>query len=141
MATDVEKMMKDYMAAWNSHDVDKILSFFTDDCVYEDVATGVVNHGKKELISWANNLFTNMPDFQIEIKSGFGAGDWGGSEWVMTGTHAHSSNPAIPATGKRFSVRGASITEFQKGKISRNTDYWSLATFLQQVGLMPAPPK
>ncbi len=38
MATDVERMFKDYGLAWSSHDVEKIASFFTDDCVYEDVA-------------------------------------------------------------------------------------------------------
>lgn len=141
MATDAEKMMKDYLKAWNSHDINKILSFFTDDCVYEDAALGAVNHGKKELGAFANSVFTDMPDFKLEIKSAFVAGDWAGSEWVMIGTHAHSSFAKIPATGKHFSVRGASITELRQGKISRNTDYWNMATFMQQVGLMPAQPK
>ena len=49
MATDVERMFEDYLAAWNSHDVEKIASFFTDDCVYEDVAVGAVSRGKEEL--------------------------------------------------------------------------------------------
>jgi len=141
MATDMEKMMKDYIAAWNSHDVNKILSFFTDDCVYEDAALGVVNHGKKELRAFAKFIFTDMPDFKLEIKSAFSAGDWAVDEAVMTGTFAHSSIPGMQATGKRFSVRAASIRELRKGKISRNTDYWDRVTYMQQVGAMPAPPK
>jgi steroid delta-isomerase-like uncharacterized protein len=141
MATDAEKMVKDLFAVWNSHDVGKILSFFTDDCVYEDVAMGVVNHGKKELETFINSLFVDFPDFKLEGKSAFQAGDWVGGEWVMTGTFAHSSNPAMPATGKKFSARGASISELRKGKIIRNSDYWNLASFLQQVGLMPSPSK
>jgi len=141
MATDVEKMMKDYFAAFNSHDVNKFLSFFTDDCVYEDAALGVVWHGKKELNGVINSVFTNVPDLKHEMKSAFGAGDWAGSEWVGTGTHFHSSNSAVPATGKHSSVRGASIIEMRKGKISRNTDYWDRVTFMQQIGLMPAPSK
>lgn len=141
MATDAEKMMKDYLAAWNSHDVNKILSFVTDDCVYEDMALGVVNHGKKELTAYINSMVVDIPDLKLEMKSAFGAGDWIGGEWVMTGTQAHSSHFGLPATGKRFSIRGASITELRYGKISRNTDYWNLASFLQQLGLMPVPPK
>jgi len=59
----------------------------------------------------------------------------------MSGTLAHSSIPGVPATGKKFSVRGAAITEFRGGKISRNTNYWNLASMLQQVGVMPGPPQ
>ena len=141
MVTDVEKMMKDYTAAWNSHDVEKILSFFTDDVVYEDVAIGKVNRGKKELNDFISSTLVDFPDVKFELKSGFNAGDRGASEWVMSGTFAHSSIPEMPATGKSFSLRGASITELHNDKISRNSDYWNLASFLQQVGLMPPPPK
>jgi ketosteroid isomerase-like protein len=34
---------------WSSHDIDHLLSLFTDDCIYEDVTFGVVNRGKAEL--------------------------------------------------------------------------------------------
>jgi steroid delta-isomerase-like uncharacterized protein len=141
MATDAEKVMKNNLAAWNSHDVEKILSFFADDCTYEDVALGVVNHGKKELKTFINSMFVDFPDVKLEGKSAFQSGDWAGGEWVMTGTFAHSSIPGMPATGKKFSIRGVSIQELRKGKISRNSDYWNRASFMQQVGLMPGSPK
>ena len=32
-----------------------------------------------------------------------------------------------------------SMDEYRDGLIHRKADYWSLATYLQQVGLMPAP--
>ena len=141
MATDAEKMMGDYIAAFNAHDVEKILSFVTDDAVYECLGLGRVNHGKKELKDFLSSMFTDLPDFKLEVKSGFMAGDQGASEWVMSGTFAHSSIPGVPATGKSFSVRGTAITEFKNGKISRNTNYWNLVSFLQQVGAMPPPQK
>jgi steroid delta-isomerase-like uncharacterized protein len=141
MASDAEKAMNDYVAAWNSHDAERILSFCTDDVVFEQVAMGKVNKGKQEAKDFISSTFTSFPDFKIELKSGFNAGDWGAAEWVMSGTFAQSSIPGMPATGKKFSVRGASIIEFRQGKISREAMYWNLASFLQQVGLMPAPPK
>jgi steroid delta-isomerase-like uncharacterized protein len=58
-------------------------------------------------------------------------------EWVMSGTH-HGDFPGMPATGKRFSVRGAAIVELQGGKIRRLSDYWDAATVMRQVGLLPA---
>lgn len=141
MATDLEKMMDDYTPAWNSHNVDRILSFFTDDVVYEDLAMGKVCRGKRELKDFISSMFVDIADVKFERKSSFTTGNWSAGEWVMSGTFAHSSIPGMPATGKSFSVRGASIIEFRKGKISRESDYWNMTSFLQQVGLMPAPPK
>ena len=141
MTTDAKKISNDCIGAWNSHDVNKVVSFYTDDCFYEDLAFGIVNHGKKELTAFVNTSFVDMPDLKFEVKSVFGAGAWGVTEWVMSGTFAHSSLPAMPATGKTFSLRGASIVQFRGGKIARETDYYNLTTFLQQVGLMPAQPK
>ncbi len=141
MASDMEKMMIDYLAAMNAHDVEKVLTFFTDDAVYDCMPRGKVSRGKKEIKDFLNSTNANFPDFKLEMKSGFNAGDWGAGEWVMSGTFAHSDIPEMPATGKKFSVRGASIIEFSGGKVSRHTNYWNLASFLQQVGLMPGPPQ
>jgi hypothetical protein len=45
--------------------------------------------------------------------------------------------PRLPATGKGFAVRGCTICERKAGKITRNSDYWDMAAFLRQTGLMP----
>ena len=42
MATDTEKIVKDFIEVFNLGDADKAASFFTDDCVYEDMAVGEV---------------------------------------------------------------------------------------------------
>jgi len=139
MVTDVKRMFEDHNAAWSSYDVEKIASFFTDDCVYEDVAVGVVNRGKQELKAFVTATFTSFPDIKFELKSFFSAGDWAAIEWVMTGTHT-GDLPGMPATGKSFSIRGASVRELRAGKISRNSDYWNLASLLQQIGILPAAP-
>ena len=137
---DIKKILDEYKLAWNSHDANKLLPLFTDDCIYEDVALGVVNHGKKELTAFANSVFADFPDWKFEVKSVFQAGNWVGSEWVMLGTNSHGFM-GMPATGKTYSVRGTSIAQLHNGKISRNSDYWNITTLLQQVGLMPAQPK
>ena len=36
---------------WTKHDMKEVASVFTEDCIYEDVALGVVNRGKDELIA------------------------------------------------------------------------------------------
>jgi steroid delta-isomerase-like uncharacterized protein len=131
--------VKEYAAAWSTQNVEVILSFFTEDCVYEDVALGAVNTGKQELEAFLRATFAAISDLRIEPKTAFFAGGQAANEWVMSGTQT-GPFPGIPATNKRFSVRGASIMEMQQGKIRRNTDYWSLAALLQQVGVLPQTP-
>jgi len=141
MVEDMKKMLDEYMSAWNSHDTNKIVSFFTDDGVIEDLALGLVSNGKKELTDNNKSAFVDVPDMKFEVKSVFVSGDWAGMEWVMSDTHTNSRLSKIPATGKAFSVRGATVYQFHGGKIRRETDYYNLVTILQQVGLMPAQPK
>jgi steroid delta-isomerase-like uncharacterized protein len=112
-----------------------------DDCVHEDLGSGAVSHGKKELTTFLNTIWGDFPDLNFELKSLFGAGDWVGKEYVFTGTHAHTSMHGIPATGKKFSLRGATIYQFRNGKIIHESAYYNMTTFLQQVGLMPGQPK
>src|SRR4051812_25309582 len=71
-----DKALQDWAAHWSSHDMDALLGIFTDDCIYEDVTLGVVNHGKAELTAFARGFFTAFPDFHVELRSRFDAGDW-----------------------------------------------------------------
>ena len=131
-------ILQELATAWSAHDVEKIVSLCTDDCVYEDVTMGAVNRGTSELRRFADAVFGAFPDFRMELTSAFVAGDLAGLEWTMSGTH-RGDLPGLPATGKQFSLRGSSICELRDGKIQRNSDYWDMVTFLKQIGLMPTP--
>jgi steroid delta-isomerase-like uncharacterized protein len=121
MAEKTQKTIHELIAAISSHDVEKMASLFTEDCLYEDVALGSAMHGREALKTGYRNLFSSIPDFKLELESLFIADDWVGSEWVMTGT---------PITGENFSIRGASISQLQGGKIKRNADYYDPASLL-----------
>jgi steroid delta-isomerase-like uncharacterized protein len=86
-------------------------------------------------------MFVDMPDLKVEFRSIFRDGDWMGIEVIMSGTFAHSSTPGMKATGKTFSVRGATVIQLRGGQIIRKSYYMNMAAFLQQVGLMPGKPK
>jgi steroid delta-isomerase-like uncharacterized protein len=133
MVAKMNKMLGDYLTAWNSHDVERLLTFFTNDCLYEDVSLKRIIRGKTELRALLDSVFVDIADLKMDIKSVFSAGNWGASEWEMSGRFVHSSQPALAATGKSFLVRGATIFELSNGKISRNTDYLDVTAFLQQV--------
>lgn len=134
--TRIEKAYREGCEAWNMHDVEKTLSYYTDDVVYEDVVAARVMRGKAELKAFLMGCFSDFPDLKIEPKLVFSSGQWAGSEWSMTGTFK-GELMGIKPTGKSFSIKGGSITEFQGNKVKRNTDYYDGVTFLRQIGVMP----
>jgi steroid delta-isomerase-like uncharacterized protein len=133
---DQERAIVEHWAAWSAHDMDRVLTLFTESSIYEDVTMGVVNRGAAELRTFGEGFFSGFPDVTFEVRSSFANGASGGAEWVMRGTHT-GNLPGMPATGKRVEVRGASVLEFAGDKIQRCSDYWDMATFLKQLGLMP----
>ena len=132
----LEHVLDQWAAAWSSSDVDKVLPLFTDDVAYEDVTFGSVNHGHKELHDFAKGTFEAFTDLKFELKSRVVAADGksGAMEWIWRGRQTQDF-PGLPATNKPFEVRGTTVVEFTDGKISRNSDYWDLATYMKQVGL------
>lgn len=138
MTAKVEKTARDWCEAWNSHEVDRILSYVTDDIVYEGLAGARVMSGIAEMRAYLNETFSAFPDFEIDLKSLFASGRWAGSEWIMSGTFKGELQfLGLKPTGKSFSVRGASITELRGAKVRRNTDYYDGAVFFRQIGITP----
>jgi steroid delta-isomerase-like uncharacterized protein len=130
----LEQVLDQWALAWSSGDVEKLLPLFTDNVVFEDVTFGSVNHGRKELHDFAKGTFEAFADLKFELKSRVVAADGksGAMEWIWRGRQIKDL-PELPATNKPFEVRGASIVEFADGRISRDSDYWDLATYMKQV--------
>jgi steroid delta-isomerase-like uncharacterized protein len=128
-----------YLEAWNSHAVDDLLDFFTDDATYTDVALNESHAGKDAMRGFFESLEREFSsDYRFEPGSALVTDQGYALEWVMRGTHDRSG-PMLPATGKPISVRGISMGELRDGKITRNTDYWNMTEFLMQVGVMQPP--
>jgi steroid delta-isomerase-like uncharacterized protein len=135
----LEHTLEEWAAGWSAPDIERVVSICTEQCVYEDVPLAVVTHGKQELRGFGEQVFDAFPDFKIELSAHFAAGDWAMLEWTMSGTH-RGDLPGMPATGASFSVRGATALQLEDGRISRDSDYWDMATLLKQLGLMASAP-
>ena len=46
---------------------------------------------------------------------------------------------STPATCRPFRIRGAGVGRMRDGRIVELTEYWNLAAFLGQVGVLPPP--
>jgi len=126
-------VIRDYAAAWCSHDVNSLLAVFTNDCIFEDVTLGVTNRGKEELKAFAETFFRFAPDLRLEVAHSAIGREFAACEWVFSGTQ-RMEFMGKPANGKRWSFRGVSFIELADGKIKRLSDYWNLSAFLEQLG-------
>jgi steroid delta-isomerase-like uncharacterized protein len=137
----ITKLSQDYLAAFNSHDLERFLSFYTDDSLVEDIGLGKTYRGLDEIRKSYTDFIKGFPDVRMEFKSDFRVGDWGANEWVMTGTNkgnlpAMGNMPEVPATNKKITLRGATITQTKGDKTMREANYWNMGSFMQQLGLM-----
>ena len=130
MTSNNDNLLKQLIEAENSHDIEKLLTLLTDDIVFEDVT--LVTEGKDAFKQGYTAFITAVPDFKIEPKSWVTSVKSFASEWVLTATQK-GDFPGIPASGKRFSIRGCSFGEFENGKLKRKSDYWDYASLKNQL--------
>ena len=131
-----------YLDAWNAHDPAAVARHMADGAVYEDVALGRVLHGPSEIAKFVEEATRSSSNFRFEVVSLITTGSDYANEWVMLGTNDRAL-PGVPATGRSFRVRGASVGKLDSsGLIVENRDYYNLAELLTQLGIPPtAPPE
>jgi steroid delta-isomerase-like uncharacterized protein len=131
-AADNTAVAQAWIEAWNSHDPDKVVALFTDNAVIEDVTLGAVSQGLGAIRDFAAGVFTTFPDIHFDLVDSTLKGGHGTIEWVFSGT----DTGGFGGTGNRFSVRGVTVMDVRGTKLSRETDYWDLATVLKEIGLL-----
>ena len=87
---DVEDL-KRVLEAFNRHDLDAIMSFFTDDCVFHmprgPAPSGKGAVGKDAVRALLATRFEGLPDVHYGHDRHFVAGDRGVSEWLLIFDH------------------------------------------------------
>ena len=137
MLTATRNFLDRYLDAWNAHDPAAVARHMAASAIYEDVALGRVLHGPTEIAKFVEEATRSSSDFRFEVVSLFTAGSNYANEWVMLGTNDRAL-PGVPATGRSFHVRGASVGKLDSnGLIVENRDYYNLAELLTQLGLPP----
>ena len=104
--------------AFNTHDVDRILSYMTDDCVFEASAgpnaDGEKFTGKEAVKKAFEDVFETYPDAHWGNVRHFISGERAVSEWTFTGTKQD---------GSKVEVMGCDLFTFRDGKIAIKNSY------------------
>lgn len=113
--------LKQILDAFNRHDLDAIMEFFSDDCICDmpkgPDPWGQRFIGKDQVREAFAGRFKGIPDVHYGEDRHWVANDMGVSEWTLTGT---------TTSGVRVNVRGCDHFEFRNGKIIRKDSYWKI---------------
>jgi ketosteroid isomerase-like protein len=84
--------LQKYGDAWNAHDIDTIMSYMTEDCIFEtgggSERWGTRFEGFDTVRERFIDVWTSIPDVRFENSRHFVEGDRGCSEWTIIGTLA-----------------------------------------------------
>lgn len=109
--------------AFNAHDLDRIMSFFAENCVLEmprgSSPWGSRFEGRQSVRAALATRFEGMPDVHYGEDEHFvdEPAETGISKWTLTGTTRE---------GKRNIVRGCDFYTFRAGKVIRKDSYWKI---------------
>lgn len=115
--------LKEILEAFNRHDLNAIMEFFSDDCSVDlprgPEAWGQRFIGKAQVREALAGRFKGIPDVHYGEDSHWvsAAGDKGLSEWTLTGT---------TVSGVPIKVRGCDLWEFREGKVTRKNSFWKI---------------
>ena len=112
------EFLQSFADAFNAHDLNKIMSHMTKDCIFEASAgldiDGEKFTGQAEVRKAFENVFSAYPDAHWGNARHFIAGNRGFSEWVFTGTKTD---------GTKVEVAGCDLFTFRQGKIAIKNSY------------------
>ena len=122
MSDVITKVTTDFLQAfadaWNRHDVDALMTFMTEDCVFEASAgsdvCGTRYVGREAVRAGFAEVWAIFPDAHWGNARHFVCRDRGVSEWMFTGTRAD---------GTRVEVHGCDLFIFRDGKIALKNSY------------------
>jgi ketosteroid isomerase-like protein len=110
------------LGAFNRHDLDAIMSYFADDCVFDSPrgpdVWGRRFVGKEEVARGLAARFEGIPDVHYGDDDHFACGTRGASEWTISGT---------TTAGERVEVRGCDLWRFdEEGKLVYKDSFWKI---------------
>jgi len=110
--------LQEFADAWNRHDVDALMSFMTDDCVFEASAgpeiCGTRFEGRAAVRAAFAEVWATFADAHWGDARHFVCGDRGVSEWIFTRTRGD---------GTCVEVHGCDLFRFRDGRILLKNSY------------------
>jgi steroid delta-isomerase-like uncharacterized protein len=133
-----ERLMTDYLAAWNDRDAEQIASFFADDAVYDDQGAGEVARGREQIRAHVAAIHRAFPDLHFELVRAAHGEDFTAGEWRSRMTHLGEFAGLAP-TGRVVESAGVDVATLDGGgRIARLSSFYDGAAVMRALGLLPS---
>jgi steroid delta-isomerase-like uncharacterized protein len=130
-----------WAAAWNSHDIDRLLELTTEDIVYDDSAWPRTMRGHADAREFLEFVWRATPDLDFEILGGpfLAPGEPKAViHWKATGTFSGPLDPpGFAPTGAHAEFEGFDLHEYRDGRVARLRVVFDMMDISRQIGLMP----
>jgi steroid delta-isomerase-like uncharacterized protein len=129
----VYRLVREYVTAWNSHDVDRLVSLFSEDGSYGEFGLGRIMLGQEEIRRHLIATFAALPDLTIApTGEPLSSGERVFWQWLMSATHQGEFGGVLP-TGKRIELRGLTALLTRSDEIVRAADCFDVSDLVRQV--------
>ncbi|MGN6868017.1 MAG: ester cyclase [Solirubrobacteraceae bacterium] len=136
-----QELVASWLAAWNSHDPDRVLNLLTEDVEARDDSWPKAMHGHGDVREFLDALWRAVPDMTFELLAGpyvIPDEPRASFHWRGTGTFTGRMDPpGFAPTGRRWEIDGADFHEYRDGRISRLRVVFDLMSVSRQLGVMP----
>jgi steroid delta-isomerase-like uncharacterized protein len=118
---------------WNGGDLSIVDTLYSQNCIYHnsDIADLKGLAKIKDFVKW---VYTAYPDFTIMLSEPMKLKDRIVFTFNATGTNNGPLDENMPATGKKMSFTGVSISEINNGKITEEWIYYNQVPIYKQLG-------
>ena len=128
-------VLHQHLAAETVFDMEGTLATLTEDCLFEDVPTGEVHHGRDGVRSYYREWWTAFAIVPQDIRSYIVSESFLIVETRFVGTHRGSYRGAA-ATGKPLNLPVAIFISLRDGLMSGERFYYDRATLFAQIGIV-----
>ncbi len=122
-----------HLAHQGSRNVGALKDDYHDDAVVEDSMHREPFVGKQAIMERKNVIMSAASDASITVTNRVVHGNQVMAEWVAEGVHT-GDLPGLPASGRRFSIRGVTVVIRHNGKIVRESLYYDVNELHRQLG-------
>jgi steroid delta-isomerase-like uncharacterized protein len=126
----------DLMAAWNSHDLERVAALYAADFVGWDIAQPEPQVGVEGIRRRVSGYLQAFPDLHISADATVIEHSQMVLVWRARGTQ-RGTLMNIPPTGRTVEVQGMTLFTVQDGRIARSQSVWDVAGLLRAIGLLP----
>lgn len=119
MTEEARQLIDSYNDAWNSQDLDAVMSMHTDDTVFQNHTAGDRAEGIEAVREHIGGIFARWPSLRFRGRRSYVADELVVSEWTAT---------AVRDDGATIEWDGVDVFPLRDGKIARKDVYSSSHT-------------